>query len=288
MSLPQPRTKSTERPWTIKSLQPLPVIAVRLMRLMATDDIIFQRVADLIRADVSFSAEVLRVANSPLIGRREEIRGIMHAMALLGLDRLKGLVMTVALRNFLAPALHVPALLRCWRHSLACAAVAEELAVANWMDKDRHYTAGLLHDLGRLALAATYPDDYTRLLEESDGIPAGDVVLRERERARFGADHAQVGQWLAEDWGFPPEYHGITGDHHEAQAGGSFDLLSGIQVSCTIANALGFQAAGSPSTVTWDDLKSNYPGCSWERVKPESDLALAVAGRVNALECSLL
>lgn len=258
------------------------------MRLMATDDVIFQRVADLIRADVSFSAEVLRVANSPLIGHREEIRGIMHAMALLGLDRLKGLVMTVALRNFLAPTLHVPALLRCWRHSLACAAVAEELAVANWMDRDRHYTAGLLHDLGRLALAATYPQDYAHLLEESDEIPAGDVALRERERARFGADHAQVGQWLAEDWGFPAEYGCITGGHHEAPAGGSFDLLTGIQVSCAIANTLGFQAAGSASAVSRDELRANYPSCSWERVKPEADLALAVAGRVNALECSLL
>jgi putative nucleotidyltransferase with HDIG domain len=284
----EPAAPKADRPWAVKSLQPLPVIAVRLMRMMATDDVVFQRVADLIRSDVSFSAEVLRVANSPLIGHREEIRGIMHAMALMGLDRLKGLVMTVALRNFLAPALHMPGLLRCWRHSLAAAAVAEELAIANWMDKDRLYTAALLHDLGRLAVVASHPDDYVRLLEEAEAIPAGSPAVRELERKRFGADHQQVGQWLSEDWGFPQEYQAITGRHHDLPAAEGFDVLTGIQLSCRIAHMLGFQAAGSTPALLWDELKECFPGCSWDRVKPEQDLAIAVAGRVNALECSLL
>ena len=86
------------------------------MRMVSTDEVVFRRVAELIRVDPAFSAEVLRVANSPLLGCRQEVRGILNALAILGLDRLKGLVMTVALRNFLSAALDVPVLLRCWRH----------------------------------------------------------------------------------------------------------------------------------------------------------------------------
>lgn len=258
------------------------------MRMMATDDVIFQRVADLIRADVTFTAEVLRVANSPLMGRREEIRGIMHAMAVLGLERLKGLVMTVALRNFLAPGLHVPALLRCWRHSLACAAVAEEVAVANWLDKDRQYTTALLHDLGRLAMAATYPADYAAMLEEADSAAAGEASLLERERERFGADHAQIGQWLSEDWGFPQEFRDIAAHHHDPQPDGDLNALTTIHLSCRIADILGFQAAGSAPAETLEDLKPRYTACCWDRLKPEPELLVSVAGRVNAVECMLL
>ncbi len=286
--VPEDSGKKTERPWTFKSLHPLPVVAVRLMRLIASDEVMFQRVADLIRSDVSFSAEVLRVANSPLIGRREEIRGIMHAIALLGLERLKGLVMTVALRNFLAPTLHMPALLRCWRHSLACAAIAEELAVANFLERDRHYTLGLLHDLGRLAIAATYPADYAHLLEEADLAAPGEARLLERERERFGTDHAQVGQWLAEDWGFPPEYRDAAGTHHEQHPDVEFTSRTAIHLSCRIADVLGFQVAGPAPVETLDEIKAQYKHCSWDRVKPEPQLLLAVASRVNALECSLL
>ena len=191
------------------------------MRLMATDDVIFQRVADLIRADVTFTAEVLRVANSPLIGRRDEIRGIMHAMAVLGLERLKGLVMTVALRNFLAPGLHVPALLRCWRHSLACAAVAEELAVANWLDKDRQYTSRVAARPGPAGDGGHVPgrlrgDCWRKPSRRRQAKPA----CCERERARFGADHAAGRAMAGRGLGISARISGITGGPPSRSAAG--------------------------------------------------------------------
>jgi putative nucleotidyltransferase with HDIG domain len=272
----------------VKSLYPLPVIAVRLMRLVSTDDVIFRRAADLIRADAAFSAEVMRLANSPLLGCRESVHGVLHAMAILGLDRLKGLVMTVALRNLLSSTLQVPVLLRCWRHTLASALVCEELATACWLDKDKLYTAGLMHDLGRLALLATYPEDYAQLLKIADEAESGEFDLLSGERDRFDADHTQVGSWLAEDWGFPSEYREITGHHHEPPRGGRFDLHTAVHLGCRIADMLGFQVAGPAPLVGFDELKVGFPACSWERVKPEHGLLHEIAGRINALECSLL
>jgi len=276
------------RPWIVKNLRPLPVVAVRLMRLVSTDDVVFRSVADVVRMDVAFSAEVMRLANSPLLGCRGTVHGILHAMAILGLDRIKGLVMTVALRNFLASALQDPVLTRCWRHSLASALICEELAVACWLDKDKHYTAGLMHDLGRLALLGTYPEDYARLLEDADTLDSEGFDLLESERDRFEADHAQVGSWLAEDWDFPAEYREITGGHHRRPAGGRFDLLTTVHLGCRIADMLGFQVAGPAPLISLDELKPQFPGCAWDRMKSDHELFVTIAGKINALECSLL
>jgi putative nucleotidyltransferase with HDIG domain len=257
------------------------------MRLVSTDDVVFRRVADLIRLDTAFSAEVLRVANSPLLGCREEVHGILHALAILGLDRMKGIVMTVALRNFLAEALKVPVLQRCWRHSLACALVCEEIAVASLLDKDRCYTAGLLHDMGRLSLLAAYPEDYASLLEaaDSDGNETSDLI--EAERELFDADHCEIGRWLAADWGFPEDFQAVIEEHHAPTQPDHFDLTALVQLACRFADILGFQAAGAAPLVSIDELKSVFPGCRWDHMKPEADLLVAVAGKLNALECSL-
>lgn len=284
---PQAAATRAARPWVVKSLNPLPVIAVRLMRLVSSDDVVFRRAADLIQADPAFTAEVMRLANSPVVGCRESVHGVLHAMAILGLDRLKGLVMTVALRNLLASTLHIPALLRCWRHTVASALVSEELASACWLDKDKLYTAGLMHDLGRLAILATYPEDYARLLDEADAAAPGEFDLLARERARFGADHGAVGAWLAADWGFPSEYLAITAHHHEPLRLRQFDVRMAVHLGCRTADMLGFQVAGPAPATGLASLREEFPECAWDRVKPESELLLGIAGKLNALECTL-
>lgn len=264
------------------------MVAVRLMQVVAGDEVVFRRVADLIRSDPAFSAEVMKLANSPLMGCREKISGILHALAILGLDRIKGLVMTVALRNFLSSALQVPVLLRCWRHSLACALLSEDLALASWLDKDRYYTAGLLHDLGRLALLATYPEEYARLLEDADTAEPGAFDLCEAERVAFGADHCVIGRWLVSDWQFPAEFLDVTAGHHAKPPGAELNVLTGVHLGCRIADMLGFQVAGPAALVSFDELKSEFPQCYWARLKQEGELLIAIAGKINALECSLL
>jgi hypothetical protein len=97
-----------------------------------------------------------------------------------------------------------------------------------------------------------------------------------------------VGSWLAEDWGFPSEYREITGHHHEPPRSDRFDLQAAVHLGCRIADMLGFQVAGPAPLVGFEELKAEFPACSWERVKPEHELLHEIAGRINALECSLL
>src|SRR5678816_1841142 len=89
------------QPWALNDLPPYRPVAQKLMRLAAMDDVPLSRVQETLRTDAVFSGEVLRLANSPLISFRGEITSILHAVAMLGLERIKTLATTLVLRTFL-------------------------------------------------------------------------------------------------------------------------------------------------------------------------------------------
>src|SRR5215510_6515794 len=125
---------SNVRSWTLKDLPPYRLVARKLMLLSAKADVPLTQVQAVLRADAAFSAEVLRLANSPLFGVRREITSVLHAVVLLGLERIKALATTLALRTFLTAGKPTQALYSCWRHNLATAVVCERLARFLHMD----------------------------------------------------------------------------------------------------------------------------------------------------------
>jgi len=280
-----PIPAETQKPWVVARLQPFPPVAARLMRKVATDEVNFRGVAGLIRSDTAFSTEVLRLANSPLLGCRRKVLSILHAVAILGLERVKALVMMVALRDFLSASQHMPALVRCWRHSLAAAYLTQDIGVACWLDRDQSYTAGLMHDLGRMALLATYPGEYATLLDDLDR--SGRDPL-EAERKKFEIDHCAVGCWLISEWDLPEDFLAIVGTHHSEPRQDIFEIADAVRVGCRLADRLGFQVAGPAPSSSFDDLVAHLPAGAAGKLKPEAEMALDLADRINAVECSLM
>jgi putative nucleotidyltransferase with HDIG domain len=275
----------TGRPWVVARLRPFPPVAARLARMVSTEDADFGGMADLIRVDTTFSAEVLRLANSPLVGCRRKILNILHAVAILGMERLKSLVMMVALRKFLGGTLHKPSLLRCWRHSLAVAFLAQDIGAACWLNRDQCYTAGLMHDLGRLALLATYPAEYAEVLEKAE---AAGCDLMAAERRRFEIDHCAIGCWLVSDWELPDDFLDIVGTHHADVRGERFDIVQTIRASCRLAEALGFQVIASPQPGDVAEILETLPEEARAKLGTPDDLLVELAAKINAVECSLI
>lgn len=277
-----------KKTWVLKRLQhlqPFAPVVVELMHTVAEDEVRFKDIAELIRSDAAVSADVLRMANSPLLGTWGRVDSVLHAVVILGLERLKGLIVTAALRNYLSTALEKPGLLQCWRHNLACAILAEELATTYFLPKDPCYTAGLLHDVGRLALLSAYPADYAEMLDLAERYQ---VDVRECERGVFGLDHCEAGHWLVMEWGFPEEFRAITGSHHEPVRGDRTDKVAVVQLGCREADALGFAATPGQAELGRTAVAGNVPAGAWQRLGTGSELALNVADRINALECSLV
>jgi len=178
-----------------------------------------QEVSRLIRSDAVFTAEVLRLANSAVLGLRYEVISILHALSVLGMDRLRGLVLTVAMRDFFSTLKHDELLRRCWRHNLACAMIAEWAADSCWLDKNVAYTGGLLHGLGHLGMCALYPEEYIA--------------------ARGDVDAERTATWLVKEWGLPDTLAGLCRCHH-AHPRDASTLPGLLNLACDCADMLGF------------------------------------------------
>ena len=156
----------------IKSLPPFPAVACKLLSLMSNDEANFREVSELLTTDTALSGQVLRVANSALFGFRQEVKSILQALCLVGANRVRDVVVTVALKNYIGRD-DAEALRACWRHNLATALWAETLSRWYKLDGPMSYTAGLLHDVGRVVLLMLLPTDYAAFLEESASMNAG-------------------------------------------------------------------------------------------------------------------
>jgi putative nucleotidyltransferase with HDIG domain len=191
-------------------------------------------IARLLGRDPALSAEVLHQANSARFARRRDVSELDEALTLLGTDQTCRIAMSAACRGLVAPALGRPELRRCWEHSVAAAILAAALAPLFEQRPGHAYTAGLLHDIGCLALVAVYPDRYVEALRLTHevGLP-----WLESECQTFGVDHCRVGGWVVDEWGLPEDLREIAVHHHD-ELPTQPTLVSLVAVADTLANLL--------------------------------------------------
>ena len=206
----------------------------------------------------------------------------MQAIHVLGLERLKGVVATIAMKSYLGTSLEVPALRACWRHSLACAVLAEKLAGPTSLEADVAYTAGLLHDIGRLALVAGYPGEYANFLASTEMEPS-DALQREREL--FGIDHCQAGLLLVSRWKLPVAFISVTSRHHEAPVAGEPAVLTTVRRSCRMADALGFNVGYTVQLRKYDEISGELPELVRCRLPREpAELTQYIASKIDSID----
>lgn len=252
----QRKPPTNTAPWALDKLPPFPLVASRLMQLLAKEDPDINEVGRMISAEPVFATRVLQMANSPLFALTAQVKTLSHAIVVLGLTRVKSITVTRALGDFVAPALNIRSLRVCWQNSLAGALLAEKLARACKMDADVAYVAGLLRDIGRLALLVKYPDSYANLLAVS-AEHAFDLLSTEREL--FDVDHCQAGEWLMGRMPFPPELAEVVAHHHDAPTENTFQLVDLIRTADRMADALGFAVVAQADPLQFGQVLQELP-----------------------------
>jgi putative nucleotidyltransferase with HDIG domain len=270
-----------QAPWALRDLPPFPAIATRVLQLLAREDVPLQQVVELIRADAAFSAGILRAANSALFGLASRVETVKHAVMVMGVDRVRTLALTVALSSYLRAALRIEALRRCWRHSLACALLSEELASVCCMPTDRAFTAGLLHDVGRLGLLVAYPVQYANAVLVSD---ENGFDLLQTERDLFDIDHGEAGRWLMREWKLPEEFHEVAARHHQDLLPTRFDLLEVVSLACRLADTLGYEVVKPRQPYTLEEVRAALPEAARIRFSLEPE---GLRARVSSVIDSL-
>jgi putative nucleotidyltransferase with HDIG domain len=240
-----------------------------------------KQISRVIEGDPAFAADILFVANSSLFGFPSRMHVLRHAIAVLGLERIKALAITVAMRGFLGqrnPLVH-----QCWRHSVACALVCEEISAIYGFSGERAYTAGIMHDIGRLGLLKTYPKEMSKVLTEQYEDTQG--VLR-AEREALNVDHGRAGAWLMRNWTFPGDFSEICEHHHEAPNESDSEILQLVKVACKIADAIGFPAVNCFHTSPYLEAAAPLRSLLGRKAAPSQEgLRANVTAKLAAFEC---
>jgi putative nucleotidyltransferase with HDIG domain len=241
-------------PIQLCNLPPFYPVATQLLHLNTDAHLDTRRVTSIAGSDPAIAAEVLFLANSSLFGFPSRIRTLAHAVALLGIDRIKALAVTVAVRALSQGG--GPAVRTCWRHSVATAAISSCLAKIFGGSEDAAYTAALLHDVGRLGLLKALPGQFDPLFARS--YPDGPALIRV-ERAEAHMDHTTAGSRLAERWTLPDSFGEICGHHHDPIGERDSHLLQTIKVACKLADALGYSVVHFTDADDYSGVMNSMP-----------------------------
>ncbi len=183
----------------IQELRPLPAIATQIIRMAEDDRFSAQELGRTVSMDQALTLTVLRIANSAFYGLPRRITTLRESVVLLGFREVKALAVAACLMD----GGEVPAFMdyqRFWLNSVTVGLLAETLADAEGRDPTDAFTAGILHNVGRLALAQHRPVWLERAVEQASesGRPIHDV-----QRDALGFSDAELGAAMARGWGFP-------------------------------------------------------------------------------------
>jgi len=185
-------------------LPSLPHVYLQLNEELRRPEPSLRRVDELIGADMAMTAKILKLVNSAFFCLPCEISRASHAVKLLGLDTLRALVLTAhVFEQFESPLLTAADVQQISDDSLAVSNGARKIALfenADQRTQDEAFTAGLLHDAGKLILASTLAEQYGRVLEYA---AQSDVGLYAAERELLGCSHGQIAGYLFGAWGLP-------------------------------------------------------------------------------------
>jgi putative nucleotidyltransferase with HDIG domain len=208
----KPTTRDITR--ALHLVRPIPQIALKMVRMINEGDYDMNALAEEIRQDQIISAKIIRLCNSSFIGLKRRIDSIDRALVVLGEKKLLPLLLTACLELFLADSGQGYSLCKggLFKHALGTAIISEELAKLTGKSPTAiAYTAGLLHDIGKIVLdqflASAHPLFYRQTL--IDGIELCDI-----EREKFGLTHLQAGELLAASWSLPARLADVIQHHH--------------------------------------------------------------------------
>jgi len=198
-------------------LPSMPVTLACIMRLACDPNANNERLADAVMTDQALTSKVLRLANSAYFRRKKPVDTVSEAILTLGYEYVRNLAASASVVDALLPWRAFPLLdwHSVWRHSVICAIAAEVMAEFKASGRKRRdetaFVAGLLHDIGKLAIARALPGGFLAVIKtcHDEGKSMIDV-----EQKILGTNHATVGKQLAEHWELPEILTEAIGWHH--------------------------------------------------------------------------
>ncbi len=188
---------------TSDSLPSLPGVAARILELTQDPDVKLDDLAEMIQNDQALAAKILRTVNSSYYGLRQRCGSIQRALAMMGLNPVRSLVLGFSLVETVGSDRGEFDFVAYWKRGLLTAMGARAIAEAKKLrNADEAFLGGLLQDVGMIVMHRAIKEQYEELLARSDGAHASLLALEINE---LETHHAEVGAMLTERWKMPEE-----------------------------------------------------------------------------------
>ena len=213
----------------IDELPPLPAVAARIMALADDETTSALDLAQVLSTDQALTAKLIRISNSAYYGFARKVSTVREAVVVLGFKQVRQMAVGASLMN--AFSRHYEGggdfdLDLFWGHSVAVAVASESIAKKTRAARGEDaFTAGILHDIGRLVIRMTMPREFEEAVRMAR---TGQVSLHQAELEITGYDHQAVGLALGERWKFPSHLVDAVADHHDESRTPSPDGLAGV------------------------------------------------------------
>ncbi len=183
----------------IAGIRPLPPVAARVLAITESEHFSAHELAQAISSDPALTATVLHLANSAYYGFPRRIGTVRDAVVLLGFRAVRSATLAACVMETMPKGRTLDSF-QFWRHAVTVALLAEVIAEDRHEHTGEAFTAGILHNIGRLALDQARPDALHRcaVLAREEGI-----TLPDAERVILGFTDAEVGGAMALQWNFP-------------------------------------------------------------------------------------
>lgn len=242
-------------------LPSLPILYDKIIDVLNSPDASMRKVGEIISMDIGMTAKVLQLVNSAYFGLRRHINTPVEAVVYLGMEQIKALVLSVHIfthaetkgfcKNFLKDL---------WEHSFLTGLYAKTIAESEMLDKsfvDTAFTAGVLHDVGKLIFASSYPDSYDQIINR---VKTEHLYFGELERESFKVTHSEIGAYLLSIWGLPDKIVEAVMFHHSPRLciSEEFSALTTVHVANVLSSRKVFRGQG---------IRTNYDMAYLEQMK---------------------
>lgn len=214
----------------VGALPCLPPLYSKVVNTLESEDCTLDQVAKEISTDISISAKILQIVNSSYFGFEQEISDISQAVAMLGIEIVKNLVLALQVFEDDGSRADKAFVAKLWRHSLEVANGSKAIAQYETESRKRAeeaYASGLFHDLGKLIIQRAKPEEYREACTQAE---LENLHPVDAELQTIGCNHAEVGAYLLARWGLPAHVVESAALHHEASlsASESFTSLTAV------------------------------------------------------------
>lgn len=223
----------------LQRLPSLPSTYFEVLKQVESPRASVQNIGDVISRDPAVTARLLQVVNSAAFALHQKVTDPVDAVGLLGVEMVKSLILCLQVfsQNDDAKKAGI-SFDQIWDHSLQVAKMARDITLTEARDArlaNEAFTAGLLHDVGRIVLASNLPADYATVVADAR---QNKKLLLEAELAKFGATHAHVGAYLLGLWGMPAQVVEAAALHHTPSHSFTpeFSLLTAVHAADVFAH----------------------------------------------------